>query len=113
MASSNKFVDKLITDSAAVVADESSSAVTMDNLQTWSCQVIWTSTTAAGTVQIEESNDNSTWSTISGKTQAISNDSGNVMLSGTDFAPKYIRATVDYTSGSITTVKVYLTAKSK
>jgi len=113
MASTNKFVDKLIVDGAAIVADESSSNIDMSNLQSWSAQVIWTSTTAAGTVQIEESNDGSTWSTISGKTQAIANNSGDVMLSGTDFAPKYIRATVDYTSGSITTVKVYFTAKSK
>ena len=110
---SHKFVSKTITDSAAVVADESSSAVDMSNLDNWAAQIIWTSTTASGTVQIEESNDNSTWSTISGKTQAISNDSGNVMLTGTDFAPKYIRATVDYTSGSITTVKVHFTAKGK
>ncbi len=102
-----------IIDSSTVVADESSSAIDMELLDNWSAQVIWTSTTAAGTVQIEESNDGSTWSTISGKTQAISNNSGNVMLSGTDFAGKWLRATVDYTSGSITTVKVHLVAKSK
>ncbi len=108
-----RFIDKLIVDSAAVVADESSSSIDMSNLQSWSTQVIWTSTTASATVQIEESNDGETWSVISGKTQAIANNSGNVMLSGTDFAPKYIRATVDHTSGSVTTVKVYFTAKSK
>ena len=102
-----------IIDSSAVVADESSSAIDMELLDNWSAQLIWTSTTAAGTVQIEESNDGSTWSTISGKTQAISNNSGNVMLSGTDFAGKWIRATVDYTSGSITTVKVHFVAKSR
>ena len=108
-----RFIDKLIVDSAAVVADESSSSIDMSNLQSWSAQVIWTSTTAAATIQIEESNDGSTWSVISGKTQAISNDSGNVMLSGTDFAPKYLRVTTDWSSGSVTTLKVYITAKSK
>ena len=110
---SHKFISNQIIDGAAVVADESSVSIDMSNLDSWSAQVIWTSTTAAATVQIEESNDGSTWSVISGKTQAISNNSGNVMLSGTDFAPKYIRATVDYTSGSITTVEVHFTAKSK
>ena len=102
-----------LIDSSTIIADESSASIDMENLQTWSAQVIWTSTTAAGTVQIEESNDGSTWSTISGKTQAISNDSGDVMLTGTDFAPKWIRATIDFTSGSITTTKVHFTAKSK
>ncbi len=106
-------IESTITDAAAVVADESSSAVDISHVQSWSAQVIWTSTTAAGTVQIEESNDGSTWSVISGKTQAISNNSGNVMLSGTDQASKWIRATIDYTSGSITTVKVHLVAKGK
>ena len=101
-----------IIDSSAVVADESSATIDMEHLDNWSAQLIWTSTTASATVKIEESNDNSTWSTISGKTQAISNDSSNVMLSGTDFGGKYIRATVDYTSGSITTVKVHFVAKS-
>ena len=102
-----------LIDSSTVVADESSASIDMENLQSWSAQLIWTSTTAAGTVKIEESNDGSAWSTISGKTQAISNDSSNVMLAGTDFAPKWIRATVDWTSGSITTIKVHFTAKSK
>ena len=108
-----RFIDKLLVDSSAVVADESSSSVDMSNLQSWSAQVIWTSTTCSATIQVEESNDGETWSVISGKTQAISNNSGNVMLSGTEFAPKYLRVTVDYTSGTLTTVQVYVTGKSK
>ena len=101
-----------IIDTAAIVADESSATIDMGLLDNWSAQIIWTSTTAAATVQMEESNDGSTWSVISGKTQAISNDSSNVMLTGSNFAPKYIRATVDWSSGSITTLEVHFTAKS-
>lgn len=108
-----RHIDSLIIDSAAVTADEESSAINMLNFDNWSAQIIWTSTTAGATVQVEESNDGSTWSVISGKTQAISNDSSNVMLSGSDFAGKYIRVNVDSVTGSITTIQVHFVAKSK
>ena len=98
-------------DSAAIVADESGASLDMSYQEMWSAQVVWTSTTAAGTVQIEESNDGVTWSTISSKTQAISNNSGNVMLSGSNQASKLIRATMDWTSGSVTTLTVIMVAK--
>lgn len=100
-------------DSTTITATESSAAIDMELLDNWSAQIIWTSSTASATVQIEESNDGSTWSIISGKTQAISNDSGDVMLSQADFAGKWIRATLDYTSGTVDTLKVHFVAKSK
>jgi hypothetical protein len=106
-------IDTKNIDSTTITSTESGAAVDISQCNMWSAQVIWTSTTASATVQIEESNDGTTWSTISGKTQAISNDSSDVMLSSTDQATKYIRATLNFSSGSVTTLKVYIVAKSK
>lgn len=109
---SKRVIDSLVIDSAAVTADEESAAINILHMDNWSVQIIWTSTTASATVQIEESNDGSTWSVISGKTQAINNNSGNVMLSGSNQASKYIRVNVDSVTGSITTIQAYVVAKS-
>lgn len=106
-----RVTEVLSIDSSSITADESGEALNILHQEMWSAQIIWTSTTAAATVQIEESNDGSTWSTISGKTQAISSDSGNVMLSGSNQASKFIRVTVDHTSGTITTLTVKMIAK--
>ncbi len=101
-----------IINSSAVVADENSASIEMINHKRWSCQLVWTSTTAVGTVKMQESNDGTNWEDISGASQAISNDNGSVMFKSTDeFAPRYIRALVDWTSGSITTVECHFTAK--
>jgi len=112
MSFKRAIVSKII-DSTSIVADESSSAIDMELLDNWSAQIIWTSTTASATIQVEESNDGETWSVISGKTQTISNDSGNVMLSGADFAGKWLRVTADHTSGSVTSLVVHFVGKSK
>ena len=105
-------LEETIIDSATVTADENSASIDMKNHRTWSCQLVWTSTTAAGTVKMQESNDGTNWEDISGASQAISNDSGSTMFKSTDaFQAKYIRALVDFTSGSITTVQCYFVAK--
>ena len=106
-----RVTDEQVINSAAIVADESSAALDISHQLAWTAQIVWTSTTAAGTIEIQESNDGSTWSTISAKTQAISNNSGNVMLKGEWQASKYLRANVDWTSGSITTLTVHIIAK--
>ena len=107
-----RIIDKKIIESAAVVADESV-VLDMRFLDNYACQIDWTSTTASATIKLQESNDNVTFTDISGKSQAISNNSGNVMLSGSDFGAKYLKVLVDYSSGTITTVDIHFFAKSK
>lgn len=106
-----RVTETLNIDGAALTANEAGATIEILHQDKWSAQVVWTSTTASATVQIQESNDGSTWSTISGKTQAISNDSGNVMLSGSSQATKYIRANLAYSSGTVTTLQVRVVVK--
>ena len=107
----SRVTDILAIDSSAITATESSQAIEILHQDQWSAQIVWTSTTASASVIIQESNDGSTWSTISGKTQAISNNSGNVMLAGANQATRYIRAQLSYSSGTVTTLTVRIVAK--
>jgi hypothetical protein len=110
---SYRTTNEVILESGVVVADEQSDAIDISNQMIWSAQVEHTSTTCAATLKMQHSNDNSTWIDISGASVTVNNDSTNTMLSsGAGFeGAKYIRFVVDWTSGSLTTVKCTINCK--
>lgn len=71
-------------------------------------QAVWTATTATMTLTLQYSVNNTTWSDFTTAT-AISDASGNVMwdIGVTKDAP-YWRVLVTRTSGTLTTLQVYL-----
>ena len=101
-----KVLEQNLIDAAAVVADEASSIMDITLLYGYSAQVSWTSTTAVATIKMQESNDGLTWSDVSGGSQAVASDSGSVMLNLPGRMAKWSRVLVDWTSGSVTTLKV-------
>ena len=108
-----RFINKTAIDSSAVTADENSATLDFAFMETWSAHIVWTSTTAAATIKIQESNDGTNWVDISGASQAISNNSGNTMLSSVDLGAQYLRVLVDHTSGTVTTLNVKVVGKGR
>jgi hypothetical protein len=81
------------------------------NLYGYAAQVTWTSTTAAATVKVQESNNGQNWVDISGKSQGILNNNGTTLIECLGRMTKYMRIEVTYTSGIVTTLKVDFVAK--
>lgn len=96
---------------SAVTADARSEAIDLTNIYGYSCQVVWTSSTAAGTIKLEVSNDGATWTELTSPTQAILNNNGSVMFNVADCFYQQVRVLVDYTSGTIATVTAQFNAK--
>lgn len=105
-----RILDDSIFSGAAIVADVATESVDLSHITGYSVQIDWTSTTAAGTIKVQMSNDGKTWDDT-GSSQAISNDSGTVVLNFADVFYKYTRVFVDWTSGSITTLDVIVCGK--
>lgn len=83
-----------------------------DHAEVKSIQVVWASTTASFSYQLQGSNDGASFTNI-GSSQAISNDSGSTFtqIAGvTDYL--YYRVALTKTSGALTTWKV-LVANTK
>lgn len=78
-----------------------------------SMQVVWSGGGApVGTADIQESNDGTNWHNIAGATNAISGNSGAVMLkpTRTDIAARYIRFSYTVTSGTAS-ANVFMSTK--
>lgn len=105
-----RITDFTLYTGAAVVASANSSAIDMEHSVLLSMQMVWTSTTASASVTIQVSNDGTTW-VDSAQTQAILNNSGATMLTMVDFAYKYARAKITFSSGSVTTLQLKVIAK--
>lgn len=112
-----RFLEETIIDTSAVTADVTSAVVDMSRHEHFSVQWTWTSTTASAALVIEESNDGENWAVFdSTKNNTINNDSSTEIRTSNDtgsglFEAKYLRAKLDYTSGTITTIKAVLFAK--
>ena len=105
-----RITDYTLYTGAAVIASTNSSAIEMEHNVLLSMQMVWTSTTASASVTIQVSNDGTTWIDTA-QTQAILNNNGAVMLTLVDFAYKYARAKITFTSGSVTTLQLDVIAK--
>lgn len=96
-----------IANGAAVVAD-TNYTFTADTHKVKSVHIIWTSTTASATATLQFSNNGSTWENFT-SAQSIANNSGSVFhkVEGNTDA-LYWRVFLDWTSGSVTTFKVFV-----
>lgn len=104
------FNDTILNESA-ITADKTSESIALGFVQDIAIQIIWTSTTAAGTIQIQVSNDGVNYVTLTSHNKTINNNNGNEMVVISDANYAYIRVFVDYTSGTVETVKAIINGK--
>jgi hypothetical protein len=96
-----------LIDGSSVVAT-ANYPFTADYFKPVSVQAVWTATTASFSIKLQYSNDNTTWNDFTSAT-AISDASGNVTWDiGTTKDGLYWRVLNTRTSGTLTTLKVYL-----
>lgn len=105
-----RFIDKILIETANLTADLVSETIELETIVNLSVQIVWASTTAAASVRVEVSNDNENW-VLLGSAATIANNSGNVMVEKENSAVKYMRVNVDYTSGTVTSLKCIYSAK--
>jgi hypothetical protein len=96
---------------AAATADKTSEVVVLNFVQDIAIQEVWTSTTCAGTIVIQVSNDNLNWVSLSSLTKTVNDNNGNEMVVISDANYAYLRVFFDFTSGSLTTLKVIINGK--
>lgn len=102
--------DKKILDVESVTSEQTSTEIELRSLHGVALQLVWSSTTAAASFEIEVSNNGTSW-IAEGASQAIANDSGDVMIIIDDAYYKYIRVRLAYTSGTVDSAEVYAHAK--
>ena len=97
-----------LVDTASVVAT-ANYPWEADYFRPLSVQAVWTATTASFSIKLQYSNDNATWSDFTTAT-TITDASGNVMwdVSASGKDGKYWRVLNTRTSGTLTTLKIYL-----
>ncbi len=86
-------------------------AASLEHMMGYSCQVVWSSTTASYTVKLQGSNDEVNWKDLSGLSQAILNDSGSVLWNVSDAMYQFVRPVVARTSGAVDDLKIVLYCK--
>lgn len=111
------YLSETLFDEAEVTEDVVSAAIDMSRHEHFSVQFTWTSTNASASLVMEESNDGENWAVYdSTKNNTINNDNDTVIRTSNStgaglFEARYLRAKVDYSSGTITTVKAVFFAK--
>lgn len=89
----------------------SSSGLDISDCTMVAIQAVWSGTTPVGTVAIEGSLDGVNFSSISASTISVSGATGNGIVNVGYTAVPFVRATFTYTSGTVASLKVYLSSK--
>lgn len=98
---------------AASLAATTAYPFTADHFKIRSVQAVYTSTTAAFSLALQYSNDGVTWKDFTSAT-AISDASGDVMWDVLDTKDAlYWQVKATRTSGTLTTLKVYLASQQR
>lgn len=100
-------------DDTTVDAAIDGATLDISGLKGLAVHIIWTSTTAAFTVKLQQSNDEGLNWADHATTQAIANNNGNVVITYADLHAKNARVVVARTSGDLTTIKVHVSGKDK
>ena len=100
-----------LLDLTTVTEDKTSEVVDISLYTLVTIQCTWTSTTAAGTFKLQVSCDGINYETLSSPTQAVNNDNDTKHLNLTNVGYKKLKVFFDFTSGSVTTLKAFLSAK--
>lgn len=105
-----KYANDTLQDLSAVDADKTSEVVDIRWCYGCFVGVVWTSTTAAGVVKLQQSTDGVTWFDHA-TTGTINNNNSSIYWNIDGNHAGYFRVFIDYTSGTITTVKTVFGAK--
>jgi len=89
----------------------SSAMVDVSDCDKVAMQVVWSGTTPVGSVALEGSLDGVNFSTINSSTISVSGTTGNGILTIGSIAIPFVRATFTYTSGTVASLKVYISSK--
>lgn len=89
----------------------SSSLVDVSDCTALAVQAVWSGTAPSGTVTIEASLDGTNFSTYGASSISVTGASGNGVVSSGPIGFPFVRATFTYTSGTVASLKVYLSSK--
>jgi hypothetical protein len=89
----------------------SSSLVDVSDCTALAIQAVWSGTSPVGTVTIEASLDGVNFSTYGASSISVSGASGSGVVSSGPIGFPFVRATFTYTSGTVASLKVYLSSK--
>ena len=92
-------------------ATTSSSSIDISDCTVIAMQAVWAGATPSGTVTIEGSLDGSTWSTFGASSITVTGASGSGLVNFSPAGMPFVRATVTYTSGTVSSLKVYVSSK--
>ncbi len=117
-----RHINDIILNEVTVTADKTSEVVTLNFIQDVAIQIVWSSTTCAGSIIPQVSNDRINWVNlasitnsygviVSAITKTVNNNNGNEMVVLNDANYAYIRVFFDYTSGTLDSLQITLNAK--
>jgi hypothetical protein len=89
----------------------SSSLVDVSDCTALAVQAVWSGTSPSGTVTIEASLDGVNFSTYGASSISVTGASGSGVVSSGPIGFPFVRATFTYTSGTVASLKVYLSSK--
>lgn len=89
----------------------SSSLIDISDCSVVAMQAVWSGTTPSGTVALEGSLDGVNFSTFGASTVTVTGASGNGVVNFSPAGMPFIRATFTYTSGTVASLKVYVSSK--
>lgn len=89
----------------------SSSLIDISDCTAIAMQAVWAGTTPSGTVTIEGSLDGSTWSTFGASTISVTGATGSGLVNFNPAGMPFVRTTFTYTSGTVSSLKVYFSSK--
>jgi hypothetical protein len=89
----------------------SSSLVDVSDCTALAIQAVWSGTSPSGTVTIEASLDGVNFSTYGASSISVTGASGSGVVNSGPIGFPFVRATFTYTSGTVASLKVYLSSK--
>lgn len=107
-----RFSNDVIYEASNITANDTGEVVDIRHLFGYSMQTEWTSTTAAANIRVQGSNDQQVWVDIAPDLGVVASNNGTTLInSASEQYYGWIRISVAYTSGTITSVKVTMGAK--
>ena len=106
----------ILTRNLKVIDDAPTGNLSSDLIDVSDCtaiavQAVWSGTSPVGTVAIEASLDGVNFSTYGASSISVSGASGSGVVSSGPIGFPFVRATFTYTSGTVASLKVYLSSK--
>jgi len=87
-------------DAQSMGSDATSSSLNIQQAAGYSVQAIWSGTAPVGTFEIQGSNDNSNFTSITSSPIAISGNTGSLLVNVENAQYGYVRVKYNFTSGT-------------